>query len=201
MKKVWAMIGLVLLSACGEGTPNEAGAEGQEPFSVETTTEGGGEAQSVEARIAEIKALYTKIQKADKSTQKCTLKKSTTMDGLDKDMQFPFENSAEECTLSDGLKYRTLELNGYEFSEECRFYYADNTVFFVLLEGGAEACAFVYRIYYDKKGKVIRVLSAENGCTGDAVGESLEVTDPAKRKEILGGVEFCAKRFAEISGK
>lgn len=204
MKKIVACIGLIVLSACGGSPASDAETNSGNQESAQTN-EAGTEAeeakQSVEDRIAEIKDLYASIQKADKSKQKCSSWKSITKDGLDMNMQFPFENTAEECTLPGGLRYQTLERNGYEWSETSHFYYKDDALFFVFIDGGAEACGYQYRIYYDMEGEIIRVLSSENDCDGDDVGKPTEVVDEKKRKEILKTLLRCQKDFMDISGK
>lgn len=202
MKKIIACTVLLILASCGASPDADSQSETENQDSISTSTDAEEveeKEQTVEERVAEIKELYAMIQKADKKKQKCSTAKSTTMDGLMEDMQYPFENTAQQCTLPDGYSYQTLELRGYEWAETAHFYFKDEALFFTFIEGGAEACGYEYRVYYNRSGEVIRVLSAENECDGGDLGKSKEVKEEKNRKEILDAVKYCQKEFAEIS--
>lgn len=155
------------------------------------------ESQTVEERILEIKSLYKEIQgyKGERSCQTAT---KTTYDGFNDDDQFPFENKAKECKTETGFVVKEVTLNGYAWSEHNSFFYKDGILFFVFSQGGAEACAFEYRVYYSRENDVIRVLSAENDCEGDDVGSSEDVTEGKKRNEVLNSVGYALEQFKSI---
>jgi hypothetical protein len=197
-------IALGFLTACGGGVEQSAENEADVQDSIEEAAEVAQEEeteQTDDQRIAEIKTLYAQIQNADKKQQKCTRHSLTTYDGLMESEQYPFENTVEECRLPKGLKYRTLTVNGYESSITAHYYFQDGHLFFIFVDGGAEACAFQYRLYYDRKGALIRILSAENDCDGDAPGKQQEVKNPQKREEILSTLDYCEERYNEILTK
>lgn len=200
MKRIAVCLGLLVFSACGEAVEQEGGIEAEPQESMDQVDD-VEEEQTVEERIAEIKELYAQIQKADKKLQKCTRNSLTTYDGLMESEQYPFENMVEECTLPMGLKYRTLIVNGYESSVTAHYYFKDGHLFFIFVDGGAEACAFQYRLYYDRNGELIRILSAENDCDGDAPGQQQEVKSSQKREEILSTLDYCEERYNEMMTK
>ena len=155
------------------------------------------EPQTVKERILEIKSLYKEIQgyKGEKSCRKAT---KTTYDGLGEGDGFPFENEAKECKTETGFLVKEVTLNGYEWSEHTSFFYKDDILFFVFSQGGAEACAYEYRVYYSGGNDVIRVLSAENDCDGDDVRSSEDVTEGNKRSEVLNSVGYALEQFTSI---
>lgn len=157
--------------------------------------------QSVKDRIAEIKQWYAQIQTTNNVDKNCTTKakKIIVKDLLDED--FPMTNHAKSCKLQDGLKYEQVELNGYEWGEKTTFYHKDEKRFFVFTTGGAEACAYEYRVYYDNAGEVIRLLLSENDCTGNEVSAPFEVKNETRKTEILKSIADAEKELREILGK
>jgi hypothetical protein len=149
--------------------------------------------QTVEERIAEIKELYAKIQSSPNQNKDCKSKSKTTMNYDVIEEGIPFENSAKQCQLEDGLMYEQVNLQGYEWAETARFYYKDGQKFFAFVDGGAEAYGYEYRVYYDREGEAIRVLLAENDYDGQEVGSPFEIKDEGRKKEILDGVAYAEK--------
>ena len=161
--------------------------------SVSYETEAQKIKQSVGDRITEIRSFYSKIQKAPKKESNCISAKETRNDELR-----AFENTAKECQLADAFKYQQVNLNGWEWTETTTFYYKEDQCFFVYLKGGAEACGYEYRVYYNREGGVIRVLLAENDCDGEEVGSSIEVTDEKRKREILNSIDNSKKELRTI---
>jgi hypothetical protein len=151
--------------------------------------------QSVGDRIIEIKAFYSKIQRTPNKEDNCISATETRNDEL---RNYPFENTAKECQLADDFMYQQVNLSGREWGETATFYYKEDQCFFVYLIGDAEACGYDYRVYYDGKGEVIRVLLAENDCDGDYVGSSVEVTDEKRKQEILSSIANSKKELRTI---
>ena len=149
---------------------------------------------SVGDRIIEIKELYSEIQRAPNKEHNCISASETRNDEL---REYSFENTAKECQLADEFMYQQVNLIGYEWGETTTFYYKEDQCFFVYLTGGAEACGYEYRVYYDRTGEVIRVLLAEN-CDGGDVGSSDEVTDEKRKKEILSSIANSEKELRTI---
>ena len=56
-----------------------------------------------------------------------------------------------------------------------------------------------YRVYYDRKGNVIRILLAENDFDDDNVGSNVEVNDTKKKQEILSSIASTEKELSDIS--
>lgn len=174
-------------------TPNTDAVQDETPAEeVEDTP------QTVEERIQEIKGLYAKIQGSPNQNKDCTSKIKSFMNYDVVEQGIPLENNAKKCQLEDNLMYQQVTLKGYEWSETCNFYYEDGQKFFTFLSGGAEACGYDYRVYYDKDGEVIRVLLAENDCDGQDVSAPFEVMDSTKKKEILDAVNYAEKEMASI---
>ncbi len=155
--------------------------------------------QSVDDRILEIKALYAKLQGSPDQNKNCTSNTKMSYDGMED--QYPFENTAKECQLENNFMYQQVYLNGYEWGETCTFYYKEDKRFFTYLTGGAEACGYDYRVYYNREGEVIRVLLAENDCDGEKVSNSIEVTDEKRKQEILSSIAHSEKELNSILKK
>ena len=150
---------------------------------------------SVGDRIIEIKEFYSKIQRAPNKEHNCITAVETRNDEL---REYSYENTAKECQLADEFMYQQVNLIGYEWGETTTFYYKEDQCFFVYLSGGAEACGYDYRVYYDREGEVIRVLIAENDCDGDVIGSSVEVTDAKRKQEILSSIANSEKELNAI---
>lgn len=200
-----ALFSVVMLNSCDQArTSDPENASGSETTQKEQEKESQQEEtkveQTIDERIVEIKQLYSAIQKAQKKESACTSKSKTTYDGLEE--KYPFENTAKQCQLEDDLMYQQVQLNGHEWSETCSFYYKDNALFFAFLSGGAEACGYDYRVYYNKDGEVIKVLSAENDCDGNEVSSSKDVTANSKKKEeILKSIAIAKAECKSILGR
>ena len=63
--------------------------------------------QSVGERIIEIKAFYSKIQRAPNKEDNCISATETRNDEL---RDYPFENTAKECQLTDDFMYQQVNL-------------------------------------------------------------------------------------------
>lgn len=200
----------LLITACSETTSDNSeivdAVKGQleAPSSEEEQTapnETVESPQTVEERIQEIKKLYANIQRSPNQDQDCTTKSKTTINYDVIEEGIPFENKAKECQLEDDLMYQQVTLNGYEWSETTSFYYHDGKRFFAYTSGGAEACGYDYRVYYDRDGEIIRVLLAENDCDGQEVSAPFEVTEEGRRDEILKSVEYAEKELNALLEK
>lgn len=201
----FAMLALMLVYSCEEPTNDDSGevisnnVKETESVNSEKEHEEVLEApQTVDERILEIKELYAKIQSSPNQEKNCNSKTKTTINYDVIEEGIPFENKAKECLLENDFKYQQVEMNGYEWSETCTFYFKENKLFFTYFSGGAEACGYDYRVYYSPDGEVIRVLLAENDCDGQEVGSSIEVTEETRKDEILNEVAIAEKEFKEI---
>ena len=163
--------------------------------SVYNETEAQEMKQSVGERIIEIKAFYSKIQRATNKESNCI---SATKTSNDEFRDYPFENTAKECQLADDFMYQQVNLNAWEWAETTTFYYKEHQCFFVYLTGGASAGGYDYRVYYDREGGVIRVLLAESDGDGEEVGSSVEVTDEKIKQEILSSIAYSKKELKTI---
>lgn len=200
-----ALFALMMVYSCEESATLDTGdtkntVTDSESTSTDNTQEEVVEVeQSVDDRILEIKEFYAFIQGSTDKNKNCVSDKKISYDGMED--QYPFENTAKECQLEDGFMFQQVLLNGYEWGETCTFYYKDGKRFFTYLSGGAEACGYDYRIYYNREGDVIRVLLAENDCDGQEVSSSIEVTDEKRKQEILGSVAHSEKELKSILQK
>ena len=203
MKKFYLMAALATLFSCSDQQPEEYQLPGPEPLSarealVEAEDEPAEEdPQMVEDRIQEIKTLYKEFQGFE-GERECKTATTTIYDGFYEDDQFPFENVAKECKTETDFLVKEVTLNGYAWAEHTSFFYKDDMLFFAFTEGGAEACAYEYRVYYSKENEVIRVLAAENDCEGNDIGSSEDVTEGKKRNEVLNSVAYALEQFTSI---
>jgi hypothetical protein len=200
----FALFSLTMIYGCEESAREEI----EDALNIETDSEAANTdatqeqeivaevEQSVDDRILEIKALYAKVQGATDKNKNCMSDTKTSYGGMEGG--YPFENTAKECQLQDDLMYQEVYLNGHEWGESTHFYYNEGKRFFTYLTGGAEACGYDYRVYYDQKGEVIRVLVAENDCDGEEVPNSIEVTDEKRKKEILASIANAEKEYKSI---
>lgn len=196
-----AFLTLLLLSACTDkDSTNPPPSKETLPTKISTeSAEQEEEAvQSVTDRILEIKDLYAKLQAYSTEEVNCKTASKTTYDGLSEEHKYPFENTAEDCQLKDNFSYKLVELNGYEWGESTTFYYKDNQLFFTFLRGGAEACAYEYRVYYAKDASVIRILLTENDCNAEDPPPSTEVKDEQKKEQILKAVRNAEQELISM---
>jgi hypothetical protein len=147
-----------------------------------------GFSQDNAARIQEIKTMYSEIVELQKNTdqKQCKTGKKTTYESLESSTTgFPFEQTAEKCTLKNNYSIIKGNFKGYEWGNDIFFYYKNNNLFFVYSEGGAESCYSEYRIYYDIKGNVIKILEKSNDCSGETPVKNTDITEPEEQKRIL----------------
>lgn len=149
--------------------------------------------QTIEDRIIEIKGFYSKILNASNKDKNCKSSKR-----IISDEKGEYENVVKTCRLKDNLSYKQGKLKGWEWQENANFYYKNNKCFFVYIKGSTSGSAYSYRVYYDRKGKVIRILLAENDFDNDNVGSNVKVNDEKKRQEILSSIASTEKELSAI---
>ena len=149
--------------------------------------------QTVEDRIIEIREFYSKIQGAPNKESNCIAAQATRKD----ERGFHFTNTAKECRLTNGNMYQQVNLNGWEWTETTTFYYKNDQCFFVFLEGASSGGSYEYRVYYDRKGKVIRVL-LKQGFDSNEIESSIEVTDKKRKQDILSSIANSKKELRTI---
>lgn len=115
--------------------------------------------QTVDERIDDIRKWYAEIDRMPKSN--CRTKTRTAYDGLTPENTFPFEQKASRCQLNDSYELVEGDLLGYEWGYTVHIYKKDGKIFFVFIEGGAEAWTYERRYYCDKDEQVIRFLERE----------------------------------------
>ena len=150
--------------------------------------------QTIEDRIIEIKEFYSKILKTTNKYKNCKSSKK-----IISDEKGEYENAVKICRLKDNFSYKQGKLKGWEWQENANFYYKNNKCFFVYINGSTSGSAYSYRVYYDRKGNVIRILLAENDFDDDNVGSNVEVHDTKKKQEILSSIASTEKELSDIS--
>lgn len=158
-------------------------------------------AQIKEARIQEIKKMYTEVNALQTNQAKgaCNEATKTEYDSFDKNSEkIPFEQTASSCKFSNVYSTYHGKFLGYEWGEDITFYMKNGKVFFVLMTNGAEACANEYRVYYDMKGSPIRVLHRFNDCNGDTPVEKGEMPEGADKKQVLADIKTDLKKIIAI---
>jgi len=119
----------------------------------------------------------------------CKTGTKTIYEGFDEASdKIPFKHSCKECRYSGGYKIVSGEFRGYEWFNKTIYYFKDDKLFFIFSDGGAESCAWEYRIYYDKDGNAIKILEKSNDCTGEEPDKSKDIIDSLEKKRIIDEV-------------
>ena len=153
--------------------------------------------QSVEDRVSEIKKWYAEVQKL--GIRNCKTYRTTKKDGLTPDNQFPFDQEVKVCRLNDRYELIQGKLLGYEWGETVNIYKRDAKVFFVFVEGGAEAFLYENRYYCDRDETVIRHLQKESE-GGDDLSKAAnkQVKLPVGRTAVYKYVSETFERVDEV---
>ncbi len=151
-------------------------------------------------RIAEIKKWYAEIIQLNNTSKSKQCKKGKMIEYsmANDSKKYPFEQTAEFCQISKEYSTYHAKFQGHEWSCETAFYLKDNTFFFVLMPCGAEGSADEYRIYYDDKGKIIKILNNTNEESGSENLKSVEITDKTEIKRITDDVNTDFKKVLKI---
>lgn len=146
--------------------------------------------QSVDERVNEIGKWYAEAQKLGEKN--CKVYKTIKKDGLTSEQQFPFDQEVKACRLNDRYELVQGKFLGYEWGETVNIYKKDGKVFFVFVEGGAEAFLYENRYYCDRDETVIRHLRKESeGGDGLSKAVNKQVKLPPGRNNIHAyGSEF-----------
>lgn len=155
--------------------------------------------QTVEERITDIRNWYSEM--VGMSKRNCRIKTRTSYEGFGIDSEkIPFEQKATVCSLSDEYELIEGELSGYEWGSTIHIYKKNGKIFFVFIEGGAEAYTFERRYYCDKDENVIRFLERESDDgsqpTGPQTTKALQQSATNIRdyiKEVLKEIEKILK--------
>lgn len=153
------------------------------------------------SRVQEIKTMYSELTELQKAIdhKQCKKGKKTTYESFDSNSEkYPFEQTAEKCTLTKSYSILTGNFSGYEWSDKTIFYYKNNELFFVYAEQAAESCYSEYSIYYNTKGGIIKVLEKSNDCNGELPTKNVELTDAAAQKHILDRVNEDLNEVMEM---
>ncbi len=136
------------------------------------------------SRIAEIKKWYAEIiqlNNASKSKQ-CKTGKMIEYSMANDSKKYPFEQTAEFCQISKEYSTYHAKFQGHEWSGDMAIYLKNDTFFFVLMNYDEETNINEYRIYYDVKGNIIKILNATNEGADGATLKTVEIKDKAKIK-------------------
>lgn len=191
-----------IVLGCNESTDTAYQNSSEEVSSEASEDKKGVEVdveQTNEERIAQIKQFYKDVEASEKKA--CKTESRISYDSFDGEEQIPFEDFAEQCNYAIGFTRKSVELHGYEWADQATFYYEGDDLFFVYMSGGAEACAYEYRVYYDKRENPILVLSSENDCDGEDPGNSIEVKDEQKKEEIIETITYTLRQLNSILGE
>jgi hypothetical protein len=136
---------------------------------------------TIDERVEQIREWYAEIQKI--GMQNCkTIKKTRYEIGLDPEGgKMPFEQVVKTCQLDENYELIRGEFTSYEAGYKLSVYKKEGKVFFVFIEGGAEAWSYEHRFYFDTDEKLIRKLQRE----ADG-GE--QISGPNKEVKIKPGV-------------
>lgn len=145
---------------------------------------------TIDERVEQIRGWYAEIQKI--GMQNCKTKKKTRYEiGLDPEGgKMPFEQVVKTCQLDENYELIRGEFTSYEAGYKLSIYKKEGKVFFVFIEGGAEAWSYEHRYYFDTDEKLIRQLQRE----ADG-GE--QISGPNKEVKIKPGVTGV---FESLSG-
>jgi len=126
---------------------------------------------------------YFQILKLEQTDSKNTLCKETTWNTTENKKSF--QQKSKKCSFSNDFQLITCDLDGWEWEEKIMYYMKNNTVFYVLEEVTTLAGKALYKIYYDEKGKVIRILESSRNEFSDITTKNEVVKEEKKKKKIL----------------
>jgi hypothetical protein len=101
--------------------------------------------------------MFSEIQKLKGSEENC--REVVDSENIE-ELSYEISTTASECILENDLMYRTLTLDGFEYSSECVFYYKNDKLFLASFWDGDSNGERQIRIYYDGNEDAIRYSSA-----------------------------------------
>lgn len=154
-----------------------------------------------EERIIQIKSWYKEMMSLKTKSNECVTDTIITMEKAFEEMdEIEFEQVGRACNLENGFSYLEGEFYGYEWATTTTFYYKNNQLFFAYSRGGAEACAFEYRLYYDMNGEVLRITEKTNDCDGEIPNIFRDITGIEEGHNWIKTIEGDLSEIESILG-
>ncbi|MEY3342353.1 MAG: hypothetical protein RL090_37 [Bacteroidota bacterium] len=142
-----------------------------------------------EARVKEIRAMYGKSQEYLKSARNCReRKKIERKAAYDGGERTDYPQKVRRCDLPEGLSVITGEFSDLEFSETISFFQEHGDVYFVFIVSHEEGGSTELRVYFDLKGRLIRLLEKTDHETG-RMSENVKITDRARIQSVYDYVK------------
>lgn len=147
-----------------------------------------------EARVKEIRTMYGKSQEYLKSARNCRERKKTERKAAyDGGEVYDYPQKIKRCDLPEGLSVITGEFSDWEWSETISFYQEGGAVYFVFIVSHDDSGTTELRVYFDLKGRLIRLLEKTNHETGK-LSENVKITD---RVRIQSVYDYVKKRLEQ----
>jgi hypothetical protein len=161
-------------------------------------------AQDNSSKIQDIKKMYAEIIQLSNtnSSKQCKTGKMIEYDYTNNSERYPFEQTATFCQVSKEYATYHAKFLGHEWNMDIAFYLKDKKVFFVLMTSGSEASSNEYRIYYDVKENVIKILNTSNEGDDAMPTESMkskEIKDKVEKKRIIDDLNTSFKKVLKMT--
>lgn len=138
-------------------------------------------AQSVEARVATIREMFAQVTKLENTlgTKTCISGR-----GINRENGSSFTQSAKQCGYPNGYSVISASLEGWEWGATPKFYFKNNTLFFVYINYSSVVGTAEYRIYFNESGNIIRILEKFDDITDNPQKTNITVSDMTEKRRI-----------------
>jgi hypothetical protein len=150
-----------------------------------------------EARVKEIRAMYGKSQEYLKTAKNCRertkVERKSAYEGGE---SFDYPQKYRRCDLPEGLSVITGTFSDWEWDESISFFQEEGDVYFVFIVSNDVSGTTELRVYFDLKGRLIRLLEKSDHGTGK-MSDNVRVTDQARIQSVYA---YVKKRLTESQG-
>lgn len=147
-----------------------------------------------EDRVKEIRAMYGRSQAYLKTAKSCREREKVVRRAKYEGGEvYEYPQRVKRCDLSSGLSVINGTFREWELEETISFFQEGGDVYFVFVVIKDVRGTTELRIYYDLKGRLIRLLEKSDHITG-RMGENVKITDQSKIQSVY---DYISKRLDE----
>lgn len=147
-----------------------------------------------EARVKEIRAMYGKSQEYLKTAKNCRERvKVERKPAYDGGELYEYPQKFKRCQLPSGLSVITCNYSDWEWGQTISFFQMEGEVYFVFIVSNDVSGTTELRVYYDRTGRLIRLLEKSNHETGK-MSDNVKITDKNRIKDVY---DFVNMRYTE----
>lgn len=137
-----------------------------------------------EARVKEIRAMYGKSQEYLKTAKNCRERvKVERKPAYDGGELYEYPQKFKRCQLPSGLSVITCKYSDWEWGQTISFFQMEGEVYFVFIVSNDVSGTTELRVYYDRAGRLIRLLEKSNHETGE-MSDNVKITDTGRKREV-----------------